>query len=245
VICLEAGRLLDAYVDHELEPADAADVQTHLVSCAACYQLLADRESLGRLVRRLPYYPASDQLRAKILRAGARRRFAPSLLAWAAGLALAVSIGGSVEVARFARAKHVVETTASIADEVVADHVRALRDAHLFDVQSSDQHTVKPWFLGKLDFSPPVEDPSSIGFPLVGGRVDRVAGQPVAALVYQRHLHPITVFISSATDRTAVSDARSIRGFQVRHWIRNDMSFWAVSDLNGAELDEFVRALQR
>jgi len=244
VICLETRRLLDAYVDHELEPADAADVQTHLVSCAACCQLLADRESLGRLVRRLPYYPASDQLRAKILRASARRRVAPSLLAWAAGLALAVSIGGSVEVARFARAKQVVETTASVANEVVGDHVRALSNAHLFDVQSSDQHTVKPWFLGKLDFSPPVEDLSSIGFSLVGGRLDHVGGQPVAALVYQRRLHPISVYIWPAADRTAASDMRSIRGFQVRHWIRNGMSFWAVSDLNDAELSEFVRALQ-
>jgi anti-sigma factor RsiW len=104
---------------------------------------------------------------------------------------------------------------------------------------------VKPWFLGKLDFSPPVEDLSSIGFPLAGGRLDHVAGQPVAALVYQRRLHPITVFIWPAPDRTAVSDARSIRGFQVRHWIRNRMSFWAVSDLNDAELGEFVRGLQR
>ena len=116
--------------------------------------------------------------------------------------------------------------------------------AHLFDVRSSDQHTVKPWFLGKLDFSPPVEDLSSIGFSLVGGRLDHVGGQPVAALVYQRRLHPISVYIWPAADRTAASDTRSIRGFQVRHWIRNGMSFWAVSDLNDAELSEFVRALQ-
>lgn len=170
--------------------------------------------------------------------------FNPSLLVWAAVLALAVSLG-SVEVVRFARARHVVEATASVADEVVGNHVRALRDAHLFDVRSSDQHTVKPWFLGKLDFSPPVEDLSSIGFSLVGGRLDHVAGQPVAALVYQRRLHPINVFIWSASDQTAASATRSIRGFQLRHWIRNGMSFWAVSDLGDTELGEFVRALQR
>jgi len=245
VTCFEAGRLLDAYVDNELESADAAELRAHLGSCACCSQLIADRESLGRLVRRLPYYPASDHLRAKIVRASARPRFRSSLLAWAAILALAASIGGSIEVVRFARAKHVVETTASIADEVVGDHIRALRDGRLFDVQSSDQHTVKPWFLGKLDFSPPVADLSSIGFSLIGGRLDHVAGQPVAALVYLRRLHPINVYIWPAADRTAVSDTRSIRGFQVRHWLRDGLSFWAVSDLNDGELGEFVRALQQ
>ena len=245
MICLEAARLVDAFADNELGPAPSADLQAHLASCAACSRLLAGRESLGCLVRRLPYYPASDQLRAKVLRISTRRRFDPRLLAWAAVLALAVSLGGSVEVVRIARARHVAQTTASVADEVVGDHVRALRDDHLFDVRSSDQHTVKPWFLGKLDFSPPVEDLSSIGFPLVGGRLDHVAGQPVAALVYQRRLHPINLFIWPAADRTAGTDTRSIRGFQLRHWIRNGMSFWAVSDLADDELGEFVRALRR
>jgi anti-sigma factor RsiW len=192
----------------------------------------------------MPYHPAPDRLRAKILKANARPRFRPGFLALAALLALAVSLGGSAGIVRFAHARHVAQTTASVADEVVGDHVRSLREAHLFEVRSSDQHTVKPWFLGKLDFSPPVTDPSPIGFPLIGGRIDHVAGQPVAALVYQRRLHPINVFIRPAPDQTAARDARSIRGFQVRHWIRNGMSFWAVSDLNEAELDEFVRTLQ-
>jgi anti-sigma factor RsiW len=243
-MCLEAGRLLDAFVDHELGPAESADLQAHLGSCGACRRLVADRESIGRLVRQLPYYPASDQLRAKVLRLNTRPRFNRSVVAWAAVLVLAVPLG-SVEVVRFARARQVATATASVADEVVGVHVRALRDAHLSDVRSSDQHTVKPWFLGKLDFSPPVEDLSSIGFSLIGGRLDQVAGQPVAALVYQRRLHPINVYIWPAADRTSASDTRSIRGFQVRHWIRNGMSFWAVSDLNDAELGEFVRALQR
>jgi anti-sigma factor RsiW len=237
--------VLDAYIDNELEPAGAADLQAHLALCAGCRELLADREALSRLVRRLPYYPASDQLRAKIARSSARPRFNTTLLTWAAVLGLAASLGGSVGVVRLARARLGGDTTAAVADEVVGDHVRALRDARLFDVRSSDQHTVKPWFLGKLDFSPPVEDLAAIGFPLIGGRLDHVAGQPVAALVYQRRLHPIDVYIWPAGDRTAATDTRSIRGFQVRHWIRNGMSLWAVSDLNDGELDEFVRALQR
>ena len=245
MVCLDAWRLVDAFVDNEIGPAAAADLQVHLASCIACRQRVGDRRSLSRLVRQLPYYPASEQLRATIVRIGTRRRFNRSLLAWAAVLALAVTLGGSVEVVRFVRARQVIKTTASVADEVVSDHVRALRDSHVFDVQSSDQHTVKPWFLGKLDFSPPVEDLSSDGFPLVGGRLDHVAGHPVAALVYRRRLHPINMFIWPAGDRTAANDSRSIRGFQVRHWIRHGMSFWAVSDLNDAELEEFVRALQR
>jgi anti-sigma factor RsiW len=244
-MCLDAGRVLDAYIDNELQPADASDLQAHLALCAGCRALLADREALGRMVRHLRYYPASDHLRAQVARMPTRPRVNQGLLTWAAVLALAVSLGGSVGVARLARAKQVRETTTAVAGEVVDDHVRALRDAHLFDVRSSDQHTVKPWFLGKLDFSPPVEDLARAGFPLVGGRVDHVAGQLVAALVYQRRLHPINLYIWPAADRTAASDTRTIRGFHVRHWIRNGLSFWAVSDLTDAELGEFVRALQQ
>jgi anti-sigma factor RsiW len=117
--------------------------------------------------------------------------------------------------------------------------------AHLFDVRSTDQHTVKPWFLGKLDFSPPVDDFAPLGFPLVGGRLDYVAGRPVAALVYQRRQHTINVFVWPAADSNeAPTDTRALRGFQVRHWTRDGMAFWAVSDLNDTELDQFARALR-
>ena len=104
---------------------------------------------------------------------------------------------------------------------------------------------MKPWFLGKLDFAPPVVDLASIGFPLVGGRLDYLDGRPVAALVYQRQKHTINVFVSPDRENAFVATgARSVRGFHVHHWIRDGMSFWAVSDLNDAELGEFARALQ-
>jgi anti-sigma factor RsiW len=103
---------------------------------------------------------------------------------------------------------------------------------------------VKPWFLGKLDFSPPVVDLATAGFPLVGGRLDYLSGRPAAALVYQRQKHTINVFISPTSDSGAGMTQRTIRGFHVRHWTRDGMAFWAVSDLNDVELTEFARDLQ-
>ena len=134
----------------------------------------------------------------------------------------------------------------SMAQAVVDSHVRALMGEHLFDVRSTDQHTVKPWFLGKVDFSPPVEDLAAIGFPLTGGRLDYIAGRPAAALVYARGQHTINLFVWPEESTGASSmNGRSIRGFHVRHWTRGGLSFWAVSDLNDVELDQFARALQR
>ena len=246
--CHEIGRLLDAYVDNELEAARSAELREHLAACPACSRRLADRESLSQLVRRLPYYAAPESLRAGVAAPARRRRFPPGPIALAASLTLAVSIGGATAILRSMRAAQAVQLQASIGEETVSGHVRSMMGmgAHLLDVQSSDQHTVKPWFLGKLDFAPPVEDLTSDGFPLVGGRLDYIAGRPVAALVYQRRQHTINLFVwpSPIPGQIAASGAQSIRGFQVRHWTGNGMSFWAVSDLNGAELTQFVRALQ-
>ena len=128
-----------------------------------------------------------------------------------------------------------------LADEIVKRHVGALTSGHLFDVGSSSQHTVKPWFQGKLDFSPPVPDLAAAGFPLLGGRVDAIAGRPVAVLVYHRRAHIIQVFVWPEANRPTSSDARSIRGYQQRHWVQAAMSLSAVSDLADQELREFVQ----
>jgi anti-sigma factor RsiW len=244
VDCHEAEGLLDAYVDGELGPAESAALQEHLVRCAECSRRLMDRESLGRTLRAAPYYAAPARLRAAVRGTRKRSRFTPGLLAWAATVALAVSLGGAM-VVRTARSRSTVESAASIADQVVGGHVRALMADHLFDVRSTDQHTVKPWFLGKLDFSPPVKDLASTGFPLVGARLDYVAGRPVAALVYRRREHTINVFVWPDSQPVTGPSSQTLRGFQVQHWTRNQMSFWAVSDLNRAELSEFVQALDQ
>jgi len=236
--CHEAGRMLDAYIDDELTPPEATSIRDHTEGCAACRQRLADLESLRRLIRVVPYYAAPNRLRATVAIAPKRARVTPTALAWAAAIVLAVTLGGAVGF----RARQTMQATSLMAADVVDRHVNALTTGRLFDVRSSNQHTVKPWFQGKLDFSPPVADLTAAGFPLVGGRVDSIAGRSVAALVYQRRDHIINVFVLPRGDRTATDDARTIRGFHERHWIQADLSVWAVSDVNDRELSEFAHA---
>ena len=136
--------------------------------------------------------------------------------------------------------------TDAIVSQVVANHVRSLLAAQLVDVVSSDQHTVKPWFDGKIDFAPEVRDLSANGFPLVGGRLDYLDGKTIAALVYHRNKHPINLFITPApTSRTPSPTVITRRGYNVFSWTNNGMKYWAVSDLNQTELREFTELFER
>jgi anti-sigma factor RsiW len=247
VECREVEGLLGAYMDGELEPAASASVRNHADTCAGCRARLANLESIGRMVRRAPYYQAPDALRARITQARTPAAPTSRLAAWAAAAVVIVSLSGSILFVRSStRAARSVDSVDAVAQEVVSSHVRALMGEHLFDVRSTDQHTVKPWFLGKLDFAPPVTDLAQNGFPLTGGRLDYVAGRPVAALVYTRGQHTINVFVwPEAAVGARSPDARAIRGFHVRHWTHKEMSYWAVSDVNDAELDQFVHALEQ
>ena len=231
---------LDAYVDRELDVEAARAVRGHVRECLACQRRVAEREALSQFVRGAPLYAAPARLRARVSLQLVGLRFARRLALWATAAAALISLGVGINLLRStATPDHV-----SVSD-VVDSHVRSLLADHLFDVQATDQQKVKPWFLGRLDFAPLVLDLAPNGFPLVGGRLDYLHGRPVAALVYQRHEHTINLF-TCPDDGNAPAAATSgtVRGFHVRQWWHDGMSFWAVSDLNDLELSEFVSAMQ-
>jgi anti-sigma factor RsiW len=237
--CEYLDRDVDAYVDRELGAEAEAAVRIHLNGCAACRARVSERQALTRVLRSLPYHEAPLRLRSRISAGAWRSRSIRALAVMAAAAVLFIAVGRGTALLGPVRGD------GSATEQVVDGHLRSLMADHLYDVRSTDQHTVKPWFIGKLDFSPPVVDLASIGYSLAGGRVDYLDGHPVAALVYQRRQHVINVFVSpSAGTASRGPAAESMRGFHVRRWTSGGMSFLAVSDLNDAELDQFVTALR-
>jgi anti-sigma factor RsiW len=226
---------LGAWRDGELDPDRAAAIAGHVSVCPDCaVRARAHAALAAALGDRSLAFPPPPALAKKIARGGRTRRTAVPWLAAAAGLLLGLGI--------MARRERAVRGE-DLAAELAGNQVRALQPGKLADVLSSDRHTVKPWFAGKLDFAPVVEDLAAEGFPLVGGRVDALAGRPAAALVYARRRHVISVYVCPAAGMPgAVSP--EYNGFHVRHWRRGDMAFWAVSDLDPAELDRFVALLR-
>ena len=235
--CHEMELLVQADLDGELDALASATLATHLEQCAGCTALQAELKALsGDLRNNLPRYSAPASLRAALLQQAqpaSRRRVRGGWshgAAFGAGLAIAASVAFAFLPGRDDPML-----------DIVAAHVRALQPGHLTDVESTDQHTVKPWFNGRLDFSPPVRNLAPQGFPLLGGRLDVLAGRPVAVLVYRRDKHLIDVFVSPG-DRT--NPEGQMQGYNVVSWAQNGMSFQAVSDLNTKELGEFAQLLR-
>ncbi len=247
--CEESRVLLHGYVDRELDLAHSLEIERHLQTCAGCTQEYTNLRALrGALSDGSLSYAVPEGLERRIQMAVRRTEKADrpsfavtrlSRLAAAAVVLFALVWGGY----RFAFLPRANE---NLAQEVVASHVRSLMAAHLEDVISTDQHTVKPWFAGKLDFSPPVVDPAAQGYPLIGGRLDYLAGRPVAALVYRHRKHVINVFVwPSASDTNSPARVESHQGYQVVHWTQAGMTEWAVSDMNGTDLQTFAHLLQQ
>jgi len=241
---------LDAYLDGELAAVEARELEAHLPQCPECAQFRDGRLALrAALQADVPTFQAPDVLRQRVraaLRAAAsprppRRLGAPVLgpaLAFAASLAIVALGSWRLGLQRGAGER--------LTDEVLESHVRSLMPGHLTDVPSSDQHTVKPWFNGRLDFSPPVSDFAGAGYPLVGGRLDYVAEHAVAALVYGRRQHIINVFVWPVARGSAIASAALERqGYHVMHWNTSDYAYWVVSDLGMPELRDFARLVQQ
>jgi len=240
---------LDAYLDGELAPRDLREFEAHLKQCRECGRVRDARVALGGAIRaEVPALRAPEELRTRVrsaLRSGAgnaapRRPLSPAGWRWLAIAASLVVVAlGSWQLGTDRAGGE------ALGDQVLASHVRSLMPGHLTDVVSSDQHTVKPWFNGKLDFSPAVDDFAGRGYPLVGGRLDYLGGRPVAALVYGRRQHLINVFLWPATRGPAGGPALTVRqGYHLLHWATPEYTYWVVSDLGQAELGEFARLLR-
>jgi anti-sigma factor RsiW len=234
--------LLNAYVDGELDPAHALEFEQRLAAdpalAAAHARLVALR---GAISARLPREQASYELRRRVAALARPRAVAPSWRGLAASVAVAFVAGSALTYAvRDFGAS--VPGSGQLPPTLVASHLRSLMASQPFDVASSDRHTVKPWFNGKIPESPRVVDLSSQGFELAGGRIDVIDLTPVPTLVYKRRLHVIS--LTALPTKLGASPPRTIDGYNIVDWTDGNLTYWAISDLAAPELEEFARAFR-
>src|SRR5437773_8885265 len=273
--CEEAIKLMDGYLDGELDPITSQTIEQHLRECPNCDRAYKTHGSLIRAIgSAAPYYKAPAELRERIqsslreeiaerpTRNVVRdvrqvfRRNQPELRTslWGTpwnwlglaglGVAAAIIFAAIITLNLVPRLQR-PGADQFLATQLIASHVRSLMANHLTDVASSDQHTVKPWLDAKLDFAPVVVDLSQKGFPLIGGRLDYLDNRPVAALIYQRRKHFINLFVWPAGSDAARSTKTMTRqGYQLSHWVDSDFNYWAVSDVNEKELEEFKQLFE-
>lgn len=251
--CHEIRQLLEPYADGELDLVRHMQMDEHLAGCTNCAGQLTNLQSLRSAITSPSlYHAAPTALRERLFQPQVMlapktdpRPVIGSTRSFATAIASLLVVAGASFSAGMLASRSGTSADDQLIANVVTDHVRSIQVDHLMDVASSDRHTVKPWFQGKLDFAPQVPDLSAQEFPLSGGRLDVLADHLVAALVYHRRLHVINVLVrpSSQTDG---SDVRHVtrQGFHLRNWVQAGMSYWAISDLNDEELDEFVKQFQ-
>jgi anti-sigma factor RsiW len=239
--CDETGVLLHALLDNELDAGHAREVELHLACCPRCAGVLRRQREMRRMLAAADLRcrpPAA--LRQRIDDAlGVRRQVAPSRRSLLRGFAMGslASAAAAASVVVFLARE---DQEQRLLGDAVSAHLRSLQAEHLTDVQTSDQHTVKPWFNGRLDIAPPVIDLTAQGFTLIGGRLDYLDGRPVAAIVYKRRAHVINLFVVQAVGSARTTPrSTSVQGFNARQWGDQDLDFLAISDLASDELQEF------
>jgi anti-sigma factor RsiW len=243
--CAEAGPLLHAKLDNELDMASSASIDRHLRECQACAAEYAALEKLREEIAAadLAYAPGpalERRLAGQFLREP-KSRFSLGGK-WLAASVMAAACGIVVLILTITPRIHT--ESSAIATEILDNHLRALQSVHQVDVLSSDQHTVKPWFQGKTDFSPPVPDLTREDFILVGGRLEVIHQQPAAAIVYRRRQHVIDLYVSPSAGRDSETELRDMGGYHLLHWMQRNMSYWAVSDVDPIELRVFANLIR-
>jgi anti-sigma factor RsiW len=242
--CVEAETLLHALIDGELDAGHARQIEAHTAECQRCMaQLLSYRKLRQALQGADLRYAAPASLRRNI-----DRSFPSEALTNRRMFLKGLGVGGLVSASAAASVALVTlnqESEESIVTEAVSAHLRSLQAEHLVDVVSTDRHTVKPWFNGRLDVAPPVVDLTAQGFTLIGGRLDYINGRAVAAIVYRRRVHIINLFVAQRMGSALQSPRlESVQGFNVRRWASQGLNLLAVSDINSDELEEFGKKFE-
>jgi|HubBroStandDraft_1064217.scaffolds.fasta_scaffold238930_2 anti-sigma factor RsiW len=238
--CPDKELLLHALADNELDAGNAAALEAHVATCASCAaELAAIREVKARVGATPAAYTAPQSLRDRLDAAIAAETAPPPRRR--AGVETWVMSGAIGALAASLAALVLLPTGATLESQLVDAQARSLEAQHLVDVETSDRHTVKPWFNGKLDFAPPVVDLKDQGFPLVGGRLDRLDGRRVAALVFHRGPHTINLFIWPGAGPTAAALEQKT-GYNLVRWSQAGLTFWAVSDCDASALQTFQKA---
>jgi anti-sigma factor RsiW len=239
MICDEARVLLHALIDGELDAGHAREIEAHVAGCPDCAARLAAYRDLRQATQGCALgFSAPPSLRSRI------DRTMPSAAATSRrSLLKGFAMGGIASAAAAAGVTFVIvreDRDSHILSEAISAHLRSLQAQHLTDVLSSDQHTVKPWFNGKLDVAPPVIDLTAQGFTLIGGRLDYIDGKPVGAIVYRRRVHVINLFVAQGLGAAlAAPKIETVQGFNILRWTDQGLNLLAVSDLNRDELEEF------
>jgi anti-sigma factor RsiW len=239
--CDEAEILLHALIDGELDAGHAREVEDHIAGCPDCAAALAAYREMGKAIAGADLrYTAPPLLRKRIEAALPQAQAQmPNRRAVLRGFAMGSAVSAIAATGLIAIVVR-GDDEQRIMSEVVSAHLRSLQAGHLTDVVSTDQHTVKPWFNGRLDVAPPVIDLTAQGFTLIGGRLDYVDARPIGAIVYRRRAHIINLFVAqTASTKRRPAKMETIQGFNIRSWGDRGLNYWAVSDIAADELAEF------